>query len=149
MKISTRGKYGLEALIDLALNSASGPVNLKSIARDCDLSESYILQIFQTLKKAGILISVRGAQGGYILSREMSQISVRQVLEALEGPLTPVSCIIDNCDGPCSMYDMCATRLLWEKVKKSMDSLADSITLEDLVKNVYAIDARENPDYSI
>ncbi|NLY17548.1 MAG: Rrf2 family transcriptional regulator [Clostridiaceae bacterium] len=149
MKISTRGQYGLEALIGLALKSTSTPVSLKSITSDCGLSESYILQIFLMLKKAGILTSVRGAQGGYMLSREPSQISVRQVLEAVEGPLAPVSCIVDDCNDPCGRYKMCAARLLWEKVKKRMDSLVDSITLADLVENVYAVDARENPDYSI
>lgn len=149
MRISTRGQYGLEALVDLALKSMSCPVSLKSIANDCGLSESYILQIFQILRKAGILTSVRGAQGGYMLSRDPSQISVRQVLEALEGPLTPVYCIAKDCNDPCSQYKMCAARMLWEKVKKSLDSLVDSITLSDLVRNVYEINARENPDYSI
>ncbi|NLG88474.1 MAG: Rrf2 family transcriptional regulator [Clostridiaceae bacterium] len=149
MKISTKGQYGLEALVALALISPDEPVSLKSIAELCNLSESYILQIFLVLRKAGIVSSVRGTKGGYALSREPSGITVKQVLEALEGPLAPVYCIVDGCEETCSRYEICAARLLWEKVKKSIDDLTDSITLADLVKHYHAVNTRLNLDYSI
>ncbi|HAA25670.1 MAG TPA: AsnC family transcriptional regulator [Ruminiclostridium sp.] len=149
MKISTKGQYGLEALVALALISPDEPVSLKSIAGLCNISESYILQIFLVLRKAGIVSSVRGTKGGYALSREPSGITVKQVLEALEGPLTPVYCIVDGCEEPCIRYEICAARLMWEKVKKSIDDLTDSITLADLVKHFDAVNTGLNLDYSI
>jgi Rrf2 family cysteine metabolism transcriptional repressor len=94
MKISTKGRYGLEALVALALHQGEGPVSLKSISERCGLSEAYILQIFLVLRRAGIVTSTRGAQGGYMLSREPLQITAGEVLVALEGPLSPVSCKI-------------------------------------------------------
>lgn len=149
MKISTRGQYGLEALVELAGNYSSGTVSLSTIAGKCDLSESYILQIFLLLRKAGIVTSIRGAMGGYMLSRDPSEINVGQILEALEGPMAPVACIVDGCKEPCSNYEMCATRLLWQKVKEQMDAVTSSITLESLVNQYHKIEAVKNPDYSI
>jgi len=149
MKISTRGQYGLEALVYIALNSSAGPVSIRNIASYCNISEAYILQIFLVLRKAGIVSSIRGAQGGYVLSRKPSEINVKQVLEVLEGPLTPVACIVKECEEPCVRYDICSTRLLWEMIRKRLDSLACSITVADLVEHFHAMDAMQNPDYCI
>lgn len=149
MKISTRGQYGLEALIALALNASDQPVSIKTIAQYCDLSEAYILQIFLLLRRAGIVSSIRGAQGGYMLSCKPAEINVKQILEVLEGPLTPVACIVEGCEAPCTRYEMCATRLLWEKVRQKMDAITSTITLDDLVKHFHALDAIQNPDYCI
>lgn len=149
MRISTKGQYGLEALVALALNGTDEPVSLKSIAQYCEISESYILQIFLVLRKAGIISSIRGAHGGYMLSREPSKISVKQVLEVLEGPLAPVACIVKDCTEPCSRYELCATRLLWEKIKERMDALSGTITLADIVQRAKTANAWLNPDYSI
>ena len=120
MKISTRGQYGLEALIYLALNSSVEPVSIKNIAQYCGMSEAYILQIFLVLRRAGIVSSIRGAQGGYMLSREPSEISVKEILEILEGPLALVECIVEECEEPCIRYEMCSTRFLWEKIRERL-----------------------------
>lgn len=149
MKISTKGQYGLEALVDLALHVSEGPVSLKKIAERCGLSEAYILQIFLVLRRAGVVSSVRGVQGGYVLAKSPSDISVKEVLEALEGPLVPVSCIIKDCKNPCSRFEMCVTRTLWEKIAARVSELSVSITIMDLMKSYYEINMKPNTDYSI
>ena len=150
MKISTKGRYGLEALLDLAIHSDSGHINLRSISERCGLSDAYILQLFLVLRRAGIVDSVRGAQGGYILSRPASEITVGDVLIALEGPLSPVDCITQDGNPECSMSDTCSTRWLWKNMSDKVTGVANSITIEDL-KNKYQNMIRYNakPEYYI
>lgn len=148
MKISTKGRYGLEALVDLAIHSSEGCVSLKSISERCDISEAYILQIFLVLRRAGIVESVRGAQGGYMLAKKPSEITVGDVLTALEGPLVPVACCITSKEDPiCERYGKCATFGFWESVMNTLNDVAYSITIDDLVeyynKNVF------NKEYEI
>lgn len=133
MKISTKGRYGLEALLDLAINSSQGHVSLRSIAERCGMSEAYILQIFLTLRRAGIVNSIRGAQGGYVLTKNPIEITVGEILIALEGPLAPVACIVEGAEPICDRCESCATRGLWENIMYSLTDLANSITLADLV----------------
>lgn len=151
MKISTKGTYGLEALVDLALHESEGPVSLKNIAERGGFSEAYILQIFLVLRRADIVTSIRGSQGGYTLSRSPSEISVGDVLEALEGPLAPVSCIIKDCKNPCNRYDRCVTRNLWERIMGELSMLSRSISIADLVHSYYEINLNRHhkSDYSI
>ena len=92
MKLSTKGRYGLRALIDLAQNSTEEPVSITSIAERQEISERYLEQLMSKLKKSGIVKSIRGAAGGYILARPMEEISVGDILRALEGSLDPVDC---------------------------------------------------------
>jgi Rrf2 family protein len=134
LKISTKGRYGLEAIVDLAVHSTQGHVNLKSISERCGISEAYILQIFLVLRRAGIVDSIRGAQGGYVLSRAPSEITVADVLIALEGPLAPVDCIVEGTKHPCDHYENCVTRELWESIMTTLTDVANSITIEDLVR---------------
>lgn len=134
MKISTKGRYGLEALVDLAIHSSEGCVNLKSIAERCGRSEAYILQIFLILRRSGFVESVRGAQGGYVLARNSSQIAVGDVLTALEGPLAPVACIMDKKEPICERYARCETLGFWESVMNTLNNVVNSITIEDLVQ---------------
>jgi len=145
LKISTKGRYGLEAIVDLAIHSTEGHVNLKSISERCGISEAYILQIFLILRRAGIVESIRGAQGGYVLSRDPSKITVADVLTALEGPLAPVDCIIEGTKNPCDRYESCVTRELWEKIMISLNEVASSITIADLVQcyNTYTSENKE------
>lgn len=133
MKISTKGRYGLEAIVDLAVHFNEGPVNLKSISERCGMSEAYILQIFLILRRAGIVDSVRGSQGGYILAKAPSEITVGHVLTALEGPLAPVDCVAGKEEYPCERYEKCPTRGFWESIMLTLNEVADSITIEDLV----------------
>lgn len=133
LKISTKGRYGLEAIVDLAIHSNEGAVNLKSISERCGMSEAYILQIFLVLRRAGIVDSIRGAQGGYTLSRAPSEITVGQVLTALEGPLAPVACVTEKAEHTCERYGSCPTRGFWEDMMHTLNEVANSITIEDLV----------------
>lgn len=136
MKVSTKGRYGLKAMVDLAVYSRDKTcVTLKSIAQRQDISESYLEQIIAPLKKAEIVKSVRGAQGGYVLNKNPNDISVGDLLRILEGPLNVVNCISDNnnsCSGRC---DNCVTKNVWEKISESLSTAADSITLKDLMND--------------
>ncbi|NLM34929.1 MAG: Rrf2 family transcriptional regulator [Clostridiales bacterium] len=132
MKLSTKGRYGVKAMVDLALNYGNEPISIKSIAERQGISEYYLEQLFAPLRKAGIINSIRGAQGGYILSRSPKEITVAEIIQVLEGPIEISDCI----EGvQCSNEDYCATRLLWEKIKKSIDSVLETTTLNDIVED--------------
>ena len=132
MKISTKGRYGVAAMYDLAVNYGQGPVSLKSIAQRQKISENYLEQLVSTLRKAGYVKSIRGAQGGYNLSKPSSQITVGQVLRALEGPMAPSDCVLEE-DADCENSDFCVTKVVWQRIKDSVDSVIDSVTLKDMV----------------
>lgn len=134
MKLSTKGRYGLRALIDLAVYSGEGPVSTTSISVRQDLSERYLEQLMSLLKKAGLVKSVRGAGGGYILAREMKDISVGDVLRALEGSLEPVECAGLEPDGDCKASDSCVTKYVWQRINESISRTVDEISLEQLVE---------------
>jgi Rrf2 family cysteine metabolism transcriptional repressor len=148
MKISTKGQYGLEALVDLAFHASDGPQSIKDISERCGFSEAYILQIFIALKKARIVKSIRGAQGGYMLAANPSEITAGAVLEALEGPLAPVACIIRDRKKSCRRFEKCVTRVLWQKMMDRLISIASSVTVADLVEAVRR-SASQGMDYSI
>lgn len=131
MKVSTKGRYGLEAIVDLAVHGTQGCVNIKSIAARCGISEAYILQIFLELRRAGIVDSIRGSQGGYVLAKEPSQITVNMVLTALEGKLAPVPCLADS--EYCGRHHLCGTRGFWGSIMRIIYSITDTITIADLV----------------
>lgn len=133
MKLSTKGRYGVKAMLDLALHSDEGHVSLKSIAERQELSENYLEQLFAALKKAGLVNSLRGAQGGYSLTAESSAISIGSILRALEGSLAPVDCAHKD-GGGCCRADECVTKVLWDKISASINSVVDSMTLKDLVE---------------
>jgi Rrf2 family protein len=134
MKLSTKGRYGLMAMLDLATHSSEGQqVALKSIAERQELSENYLEQLFSSLKKANLVTSVRGAQGGYMLASDMHSISVGDILRALEGSLSPVECVDNDSSSNCSKYDFCVTRALWERMRDSINNVVDTTTLGYLV----------------
>ncbi len=130
MKLSTRGRYGLKAMFQLALDHGQGPIPLKQIAEKQNLSENYLEQLFSTLRKDGLLDSVRGAQGGYLLSRAPNEITVGNILRSLEGELSPSSCVDGN---ECDRELHCITKTVWVRIKDSIDGVVDSITLQDMV----------------
>lgn len=135
MRISTKGRYGLRAMIDLALNAEQGHVSLKSIADRQDISESYLEQLILNLKKSGLVTSIRGAQGGYMLGRHPKLISVGEILRALEGSLAPVECLDNPEESDCGRSNFCVQRVIWEKIQDSINKVVDSITLEDIVED--------------
>jgi len=134
MKLSTKGRYGLMAMYQLAQDYGQGPISLKYVAEKQGLSENYLEQLFSNLKKEGLLTSTSGAYGGYMLSRKPHEITVGQVLRSLEGQMSPSECVSE--DGfDCVRDDNCATRLVFAKIKDSIDRVIDSITLEDMVRD--------------
>lgn len=135
MKLSTRGRYGLKAMFDLAQHAGEGPISLKSIAERQDISEHYLEQLVSGLRKSGLVKSVRGAQGGYVLGREASKIRVGDIIRVLEGPIAPVECVSEEDPECCEKADFCVTRTIWEKVRDSISEVLDSITLEDMVQD--------------
>ena len=133
MKLSTKGRYGLRAMIDLALNSTDGAVSISSIAERQNLSDSSLEQLMAKLKKAGLVSSLRGAQGGYTLACSADDISVGDILRALEGDLTPVDCAALSGNGSCGESDSCVTKYVWQKLNDSLNNTADSIKLSTLM----------------
>lgn len=132
MKISTKGKYGLRAMVDLAVNSDDYCISITSIAKRQNISEAYLEQLFASLKRANLIESIRGAQGGYRLSREPSKISVGEILRALEGHLAPVNCVIEDESSECENSQYCVTRVIWKRIRDSINNVVDSIMLSDL-----------------
>lgn len=131
MKISTKGRYGLKAMIDLAINNTGKSISLKSIANRQGISETYLEQLIQYLRKADLVKSIRGVQGGYILSREPKYITVGQILRALEGSMAPVGCVDNSI--LCDNKDECISRIVWEKIQESINQAIDNFTLEELI----------------
>lgn len=140
MKFSTRSRYGLRAMVELALNySADGPIPLSLVAERQALSEGYLEQLMTFLRKGGLVRSVRGAQGGYLLSRPPGQITAGEIIRCLEGPLSPTDCVNEEGQDPCERSEICVTRGLWEKVRIAIAGVLDSVTLEDLCQNAEEI----------
>ena len=134
MKLSTKGRYGLKAMFELALCYGDGPTPLSNVASKQNISVNYLEQLIATLRKAGLVKSVRGAHGGYILAYKPEDITVGDVIRTLEGPIAPSDCVIDQADSDCSKHNSCVTRTIWEKIKESIDDVIDSISLQDMVK---------------
>lgn len=136
MKLSTKGRYGVKAMVDLAINYGKEPISIKAISQRQHVSEYYLEQLFSPLRKSGLIKSIRGAQGGYVLNRDPKDIKVSEIMFILEGPIEISDCV----DGSsCDNIDCCATRLLWEKIKHSIDSVMESVTLQDIVDDYYTI----------
>lgn len=140
MRLSTKGRYGLMAMFELALGYGEGPIPLRLIAERQGLSDSYLEQLFSTLRRDNLIKSVRGAMGGYMLSMEPNQITVGHVLRSLEGDLSPAECASDEA-GECIKEEGCATKLVLVKIKNSIDEVIDSITLMDMIEDVKELQA--------
>ena len=138
MILSTKGRYGLKMMYEFALNYGKGTMSLKEVAQKQRLSETYLEQLIAHLRKAGLVTSVRGAQGGYELSRKPEEITVGEIIRELEGPLAPSECVLDD-EPECSNADYCVTRLIWEKIMDSINNVIDSITLNDMVNDYYKL----------
>ncbi len=133
MKLSTKGRYGLRALIDLAQYSEQEAVSISSISQRQNISESYLEQLVAKLRKAGLVTSIRGAQGGYRLARPSSTISVGDVLRALEGNLEAVECSAHTDEG-CEGADLCVTKYVWQRINESIARTVDEMMLDQLVE---------------
>ncbi|MGF0033755.1 RrF2 family transcriptional regulator [Bariatricus sp. SGI.154] len=134
MKLSTKGRYGLRAMIDLARYSEEEPVSINSIAARQDISERYLEQLVALLRKAGLVNSIRGATGGYILAKKANEISVGDVLRALEGSLEPVKCAAYYSEDGCMAADGCVTKYVWQKINDSINDTVNHMMLDELVR---------------
>lgn len=132
MRLSTKGRYGLRAAVDLAVYATDSAVSISSIAARQGLSESYLEQLIARLKKAGIVTSSRGTNGGYRLAKEPKDISVGDILRALEGQLSVVECPDSH---ECDNYDSCVTKYVWKRINDSINKVVDDMTLEEVIKN--------------
>lgn len=137
MNISTRGRYGLRALLEIAVQPDEEPVTIRDISKKQQMSVTYLEQILHKLKKAGIVRSIRGARGGYVLARRGDKITVSQIINALDGPIS-----ISYCDFPqlreksCIGPSACVSRILWKKLEDLIEGTLSSVTLADLRKQV-------------
>lgn len=135
LRISTRGRYGLRAMLDLALHSSGTQVALMNIAQRQNISTNYLEQVFSLLRKAGLVNSVKGAQGGYILAEKPSAIKVGAILRTLEGNLEVVDEDKASDDSESANAQSCIRRCVWDKLNASIDEVVDSITLQDLIED--------------
>ena len=132
MKISTKGRYALRLMLDLASNDSGTPIRLKDVAKRQGISEKYLEQIISILNKDGFVKSVRGPQGGYSLSRTPADYTVGMILRLTEGSLCPVDCAAEE-NGSCDREDTCVTRMLWKKLDDAISSVVDHVSLEELL----------------
>ncbi len=133
MKLSTKGRYGLRAAVDLAIFAKSEPISISTIAAREGLSESYLEQLFAKLKKAGLVSSSRGTNGGYQLAKEAGDISVGVVVRAMVGDMVVVECPVS--ESKCAKFDSCVTKYVWKRINNSINDTMDSMTLEEIAAN--------------
>lgn len=132
MKLSTRGQYGTRALLDLALHRDEEPILLKVIAQRQEISLSYLEHLITPLITGGIVRSTRGAKGGVSLVKTPEEIRLSEVIQLLEGSIAPAECV--NNPAVCTRSELCVTRDVWGELKKAMDGVLESTTLQDLVE---------------
>jgi len=132
MKLSTKGRYAVRAMLDLAQHYGEGLVFLKDIARRQEVSERYLEHLFLTLKAAGLVSSVRGARGGFQLTHHPSEIKIIDIIHACEGKVSVVECVSDPAS--CRRSQSCAARDLWVELQTAMDGVLESIKLQDLAE---------------
>ncbi|MCI8651390.1 MAG: Rrf2 family transcriptional regulator [Oscillospiraceae bacterium] len=135
MKISTKGRYALRLMLDIALESGQQPVSLRDVAQRQEISDKYLEQIVTPLSRAGLVRSIRGAGGGYLLTRSPEEYTVGEILRVLEGSLAPVSCAEEpHC---CKRAEQCVTVEVWAQIQAAVSSVVDHITLADLVQRYH------------
>jgi Rrf2 family protein len=132
MRVSTKGRYGLRILLDVAAHEEKGPVALRDISRRQSISQKYLWQVINPLKMAGMLRATRGAHGGYALARAPAQISIRDIVEILEGPVSVVGCV--QSPGTCDRSDTCVARGAWAEVEVRVNEAMQGITLQYLLE---------------
>ena len=132
IRISTRGRYALRAMVDVALHEGNGPVLRQVIAERQDISADYVAQLFRELRRAGLVEGVKGPGGGYRLARDPSKITAGDVVAAVEGPVAVVHCTVPGVEPACNRIDHCVTHTLWKRLSGSIAELLNSVTLQDL-----------------
>ena len=131
MKISTKGRYGTRAMLDIGSNYGNGPVSLRELAERQGISMKYMEQIVPLLKTSGLVRSTRGARGGYVLARKPQDISLRDIVQALEGSWSLVDCVDDN--SLCARAKECVTYEIWNELNLAIQKILDSTSLQDMI----------------
>ncbi|HET8522086.1 MAG TPA: Rrf2 family transcriptional regulator [Thermomicrobiales bacterium] len=136
MKVSTRGEYGVRAMVALARNYGEGPMSIAVMAKESSIPPAYLEQLIVPLRKAGLVESKRGVQGGYQLTRSPDRVVVGEIYRVMEGPVAPMDCVSEDLsEQTCPLIDGCETRPVWLKVRDSIVQALDSMTLADLIKD--------------
>ena len=139
MRISTRGRYALRAMVDLALHADEGPVARCDIAKRQGISADYVAQLFRRLRAAGLVEGVRGPGGGYTLARDATTICAGDVVWAVEGPIVVAGCVAPGGDLACQRVEECVTRVVWQQVSQAVEKVLDEITLAELRDEAQAL----------
>jgi Rrf2 family protein len=134
MKLSTKGKYGVRAVFEIARNAGEGPITIKEIAARQGISFSYLEQILNRLGRAGLIESVRGPGGGYLLGKKAVELTIGDVVRALEGPIALSHCLEPGMSDDCYQADDCVARMVWSKVGAKIEQALDSISFDDLLR---------------
>lgn len=143
MKLSTKGRYALRLMLDIALQTGGEPVSLRDVAKRQEISVKYLEQLAPPLTRAGLLRSIRGASGGYLLTREPAGYTVGEILRAAEGDLAPVEC--GKSGTCCQRADQCVTVEVWRDISRAIDAVVDRWTLADLTARYYEKCGRGTP----
>lgn len=146
IRITTRGRYALRAMVDLARHSDGEPVARCHIAERQEISADYVAQLFQMLQDAGLVEGVKGPGGGYRLALDAREIRARDVIEAVEGPVALVHCVEPDGESSCHRVGRCATHLLWKRLSVAMRELLDATTLQDLADQAQQLHALSPPE---
>ncbi len=147
MRLSTKGRYGARLMLELALHYGQGPILLKDVAEQQQISEKYLGHLISPLKAAGLINSSRGAHGGYILAKPPHKVTLSEILKAVEGNLTLVECV--NAPRVCNRVDSCVTRDIWQYVTMRVTEALESITLQNMVERQRQKQESQFPMYSI
>jgi len=134
MKLSTKGKYGVRAVYEIAKSASPGPITIREIAERQGISVSYLEQIMNRLGRAGLIESVRGPGGGYLLGKKQADLTIGDVVRALEGPIALSHCLEPGMSEDCYQADDCVARMVWTKVGAKIEEALDSITFNDLLQ---------------
>ena len=132
MRISTRGRYALRAMVDLTQHTDEEPILRRDIAERQNISADYVAQLFRGLRAAGLVKGVKGPGGGYTLARDPTTISAGDIIRAVEGPIAVTDCVTPDGEFDCCQVEKCATREVWQRVSQAMEQVLDEITLDNL-----------------
>lgn len=148
MRLSTKGRYGVRAMLDLAIHEAIGPVSIKNISQREGISVNYLEQIFNQLRRAGLVRSIRGPGGGFLLARPSKEITVMDIIKALKVPVVPVFCVDDEDEiSQCERVNSCVSRLLWQRLGKKIKEILEGTSLEDLLAEARQISRLPQPEH--
>jgi len=134
MKLSTKGKYGVRAVYEIARNEGQGPISIKEISERQGISFSYLEQILHKLGKSGLIESVRGPAGGYLLARKPAELTIGDIVRTLEGPIALTHCLEPGEEGDCYQAEDCVARMVWTRVGAKIEEALDSISFQDLLQ---------------